>query len=56
MLVLWGAAYLPVALRRVYGGRRWANNARAMVLASVHFAVIVALIVAAELIPIFRHG
>lgn len=56
VLVLWGAAYLVVALRRVHGGERWANNTRALVLSSVHFSVIVALVVAAELIPIFRHG
>lgn len=56
MLVLWGAAYLPVALGRVYGGRRGVNGIRALVLSTVHCAVIVALIVAAELVPILRHG
>jgi hypothetical protein len=56
MFVLWGLVYLPVALRRVYGGTRWANGARALVLSTVHFAVIVMLVAAAELIPILKHA
>ncbi|MDB5959627.1 MAG: hypothetical protein JWP59_921 [Massilia sp.] len=54
--VLWLLAYLPVALRRVYGGSAAAAWARSLLLLSVHAAVIVGLIIGAEIIAILGHG
>ena len=36
LLVLWLLFYLPTAMRRVYGGSRWATAMRWMVLAGLH--------------------
>lgn len=36
LLVLWLLFYLPTAMRRVYGGSRWATALRWMVLANLH--------------------
>lgn len=47
LLVLWLLFYLPTALRRVYGGSRWATALRSMVLASLHaLSIAAALLVA----------
>lgn len=54
--VLWIVAYLPAAMRRVYGGSGAANWGRSLVLMTVHLLVIVSLIVGAEGIAILRHG
>lgn len=54
--VLWALAYLPAAMRQVYGGSRAANWGKALVLMTVHLLVIVGLIVGAEAIAILRHG
>lgn len=51
----WALAYLPAALRRVYGGGLAASWLRALLLACVHLGVIAALIVGAELLSILRH-
>jgi hypothetical protein len=49
---IWLLAYLPVAMRRVYGGTRLATGARWLLLITVHVLVIAALTIAAELIAI----
>jgi hypothetical protein len=54
--VLWSLAYLPAALRAVYGGGRWANWGRSLVLMSVHLLVVGILIIGAEVIAILKHG
>jgi hypothetical protein len=51
----WALAYLPAALRRVYGGGLAASWVRALALALVHLGVIAALIVGAELLSILKH-
>jgi hypothetical protein len=54
--VLWSLAYLPAALRAVYGGGRCANWGRSLVLMSVHLLVVGILIIGAEVIAILKHG
>ncbi len=54
--VLCVLAYLPAAMRRVYGGSRPASWGRSVVLMTVHLLVIASLIVGAEGIAILRHG
>jgi hypothetical protein len=54
--VAWIVAYVPAAVRRVYGGSRRAAWVRSAVLMSVHLLVIVGLVVGAEAIAIFKHG
>jgi hypothetical protein len=54
--VLWSLAYLPAALRAVYGGGRWASWGKSLILVTVHALVIVTLIVGAEIIAILKHG
>jgi hypothetical protein len=54
--VLWSLAYLPTALRAVYGGGTWAAWGKSMVLVTVHVLVIFSLVVGAEIIAILRHG
>ena len=54
--VIWIVAYLPAALRRVYGGSRWAAWVKSLVLMSVHLLVILALVVGAEAIAILKHA
>jgi hypothetical protein len=53
---LWALAYLPAALRRVYGLSRPASWLEALARGGVHLSVIVALIVGAELVAILKHG
>lgn len=53
---LWIVAYLPAALRRVYGGSRRAAWIKSLVLMSVHLLVILALVAAAEGIAILKHA
>lgn len=53
--LLWIAAYLPMALRRVYGGRAWAVQGLSLLLMTVHLLVIVGLVVVAETIAILTH-
>ena len=53
---VWIVAYLPVALRRVYGGSRRAAWVKSLVLMSVHLVVILALVVGAEGMAILKHG
>jgi hypothetical protein len=54
--VLWLLAYLPIALRRVYGGSMAAAWVRSLLLLAVHGAVILGLIVGAEIIAILGHS
>jgi hypothetical protein len=54
--VAWILAYLPAALRRVYGGGAWASRARALVLMTVHLLVVAALVIGAEALAILRHA
>ena len=53
---VWLLAYLPVAMRRVYGGTRLATAAKWVALLGVHVLVIAMLTIAAELIAIVGHG
>jgi hypothetical protein len=46
-LVLWLLAYLPLAMRRVYGGSRWTTAARWVVLSVLHLMSLLAAIMAA---------
>jgi len=47
VLALWLLYYLPTAMRRVYGGSRWATFMRWMVLANLHaLSIAIALVVA----------
>lgn len=54
--VLWSLAYLPAALRAVYGGGRWASRGKALVLMTVHMLVIFSLVIGAEVVGILKHG
>jgi len=54
--LIWMVAYLPAALRRVYGGKTWKVWIQSIVLMSVHVSVILSLVAAAEIIAIFKHG
>lgn len=54
--LLWLLAYLPAAMRRVYGGTPRAAWAKSLIVASVHLAVILGLVVCAELIAIVKHA
>lgn len=54
--LVWLLAYLPVALRRVYGGARLATAGKWVVLLIVHVLVIAMLTVCAELIGVAGHG
>jgi hypothetical protein len=54
--VLWSLAYLPAALRAVYGGGKGAAWGKSLVLVTVHLAVICSLVIGAEVIAILRHG
>jgi hypothetical protein len=54
--IVWSAAYLPGAIRRVYGGSRPAAAGKALVLALVHLTVIAGLVVGAELLAVLRHA
>ena len=45
-------AYLPLAMQRVYGGRRWVTAARSVLLLTVHLTVVAMATVAAEAIVI----
>jgi hypothetical protein len=47
LMVLWLVIYLPKAMRRVYGGSRWATALRWMVLATAHIASVAAAIITA---------
>jgi hypothetical protein len=53
---VWLLAYLPTAMRRVYGGTRLATGGKWLVLLTVHIFVISVLTVLAELIAIVGHG
>ena len=44
-LFIWLAAYLPFAMRRVYGGSRWATVARWIVLMAAYLATVAAVVV-----------
>jgi hypothetical protein len=46
-LVVWLLAYLPLAMRRVYGGSRWSTALRWLVLSALHVLSLFAAIVAA---------
>ncbi|RFP19371.1 MULTISPECIES: DUF3667 domain-containing protein [unclassified Duganella] len=48
-------AYLPIAMQRVYGGRKLATLVRWIFLISLHLAVIACATVAAEMIAIIGH-
>jgi hypothetical protein len=52
----WMLAYLPLAMQRVYAGRRMLTLGRWLVLISVHLVVIATLVVGAELIAIVGHS
>ena len=56
LIVVWSLAYLPAALRAVYGGGRWRAWATSLVLTGVHLAVILGLVIGAECIAILEHG
>jgi len=53
---LWLHAYLPVAMRRVYGGTRLATACKWVLLLTVHVLVISTLTIAAEFIAIVGHA
>jgi hypothetical protein len=54
--VAWIVAYVPAAMRTVYGGSRRAARARSLALMTVHLLVICSLVVGAEIIAILQHG
>jgi hypothetical protein len=54
--LVWLLAYLPLAMRRVYGGSRLATAGKWVVLLTVHVLVIAMLTVCAELIGVAGHG
>jgi hypothetical protein len=54
--LLWLLAYLPAAMRRAYGGARWAAWGKSLVVAGVHLAVLLGLVVRAEFIAIIQHA
>jgi len=51
----WVAAYLPAALRRVYGSTPWAAWGLALLLMAVHLAAIFGLVVAAEMVAFLTY-
>ncbi|WP_312511360.1 DUF3667 domain-containing protein [Massilia sp.] len=53
---LWIVAYLPGALRRVYGDSRPAAWVKGLALLAVHATVILSLIAGAEFMAVLRHG
>lgn len=53
---IWLLAYLPIAMRRVYGGTRLATGGKWLVLITVHLLVISVLTILAECIAIVGHG
>jgi hypothetical protein len=54
--LVWTVAYLPAAMRHVYGGGKWAVLGKSLVLITVHLLVIFSLIVGAEITAILKHG
>jgi hypothetical protein len=54
--VAWIVAYVPAAMRTVYGGARWAAPAGSLLLTTTHLLVISGLVVGAEIIAILKHG
>jgi hypothetical protein len=54
--LVWTMAYLPTAIRRVYGGGKSVVWGKSLVLMTVHLLVIFGLIVSAEIVAILKHG
>lgn len=54
--VAWLLAYVPAAMRTVYGGGKWAAVTRSLVLMAAHVLVICGLVIGAEIVAILKHG
>ncbi len=52
----WLLAYLPWAMQRVYGGRRWGTALRALMLLAAHLCAVTFATMLAEAIAIVGHG
>ncbi len=52
----WLLAYLPWAMQRVYGGKRWGTALRALVLLAAHLCAVTFATMLAEAIAIVGHG